>query len=162
MKTKYFLAVLAVVCLALFFACGGENGETGEEAKQEADVTQEGIDVAEEILATFDKAVAEAVELVKDKPEPAMVKPQLQALYAKYDEKMKALNVKYLALKEKDIRAFGAANGYLGENRGKHVFKKDQELGKYISHYNYEVQDPELGTMLSREIVNMLDVAVQR
>ena len=162
MKWKLFFIVVTAAFLVLFFACGGETGESTAGSEKEKDVIQEGVSVAKEILDTFDQAVAEAVDLVKDKPEPAVVQPQLQALYGKYEEKMKALNVKYLALKEKDIQAFGAANSYLGENRGKHVFKKDRELGKYISHYNYQVKDLEIGTMLSREIVNMLDVAVQR
>lgn len=162
MKGKLILTMVTAVLLVLFFACGGESDDSASGSEKEKDVIQEGVSVAKEILDTFDRAVAEAVDLVKDKPEPAVVKPQLQALYVKYEEQMKVLNVKYLALKDKDIRAFGAANTYLGENRGKHVFKKDRELGKYISHYNYEVKDLELGTMLSREIVNMLDVAVQR
>ena len=84
-----------------------------------------------------------------------------QAIYKKYEETMKEINIKYLALKDKDIQLFGAANGYLGENRGKHVFKKDQVLNELVSHY-YSKGEQEIVQLLSKDIIKMLDVAVRR
>ncbi len=170
------LLILVVVCIALIFAvCGGKTEETGtpevsEKAQAEqpaADKTEaaeegEGEAVAREILETFDKAVSEATEIVKDKPGAAEVKPKIEALFKKYEETMTKLNAKYLALKEKDIRLFGDANSYLGEYRGKHVFKKNQVLDEYISHYTLKKGEEEIAKMLSKDIVNLLEVAVKR
>ena len=131
MTRKLFILFL-VFCLPVFFvSCGGQDEETkanvSEESKSE-EVNEEGIAVAKEILGTFDNAVAETVELVKEKPEVADVKPQFEAMIDNYKVKMTELNAKYLALREKDIRLFGDCNGYMGENRGKHVFQKNQVL----------------------------------
>ncbi|UCH96118.1 MAG: hypothetical protein JSV88_04490, partial [Candidatus Aminicenantes bacterium] len=120
MKRNLLLIVLLVGIALTFSVCGGETPkqESPEPAKQtpSAQKADEGVTVAKEILETFDKAVAEAAELAKTKPEAAELKPKLEALYKKYEETMKELNIKYLALKDKDIRLFGAANSYLGEN----------------------------------------------
>lgn len=164
--TRNLLLIILLVGIALTFpACGGETPkqESPEPAKetQSAQQADEGVAVAKEILATFDKAVAEAADLAKTKPEAAELKPKLEALYKKYEETMKEINVKYLALKDKDIAQFGAANGYLGENRGKHVFKKDEVLTEPIQHYNLKGEQ-EIVQLLSKEIIKMLDVAVQR
>jgi hypothetical protein len=164
--TRNLLLTVLLVCIAMIFSvCGGDTPE--KESPQPAEETasapkaDEGIAVAKEILETFDKAVAEAAELAKTKPEAAELKPKLEALYKKYEETMKEINVKYLALKDKDIRLFGAANSYLGENRGKHVFKKEEVLTEYINHY-YSNGDQEIYQLLSKDIIKMLDVAVTR
>jgi hypothetical protein len=169
------LLTLVVVCIALFFAvCGDKTEETripeaSEEAQAEqptayktAETAKEGEAVAREILETFDKAVSEVAELVKDKPGATEVKPKIETLLKKYEEIMTRLNVKYLALKKKDIRLFGEANSYLGEYRGKHVFKKNQALDQYIYHYKTQKGEEEIAQMISKDIVKLLDVAVKR
>lgn len=165
MTRKLLLIVLLVGIALTFSVCGGDTPEqeSPEPAKETkaAPKADEGVAVAKEILETFDKAVAEAAELAKDKPETAELKPKLEALYKKYEETMKEINIKYLALKDKDIRLFGAANGYLGENRGKHVFKKDEVLNELVSHY-YSKGEQEIVQLLSKDIIKMLDVAVKR
>jgi hypothetical protein len=165
MKRNLLLIVLFVGIAMIFSVCGGETPEqkSPEAAKetQSAAKADEGVTVAKEILETFDKAVAEAAELAKTKPEADELKPKLEALYKKYEEIMKKINVKYLALKDKDIAQFGAANGYLGENRGKHVFKKDEVLTEYINYY-YSREELEIVQLLSKDIIKMLDVAVER
>lgn len=166
MKQNLLLTLVLICVVLVFSVCGGETEEkakTGEPAAESTSTPDEdGIAVAKEILDTFDKAVAEVAVLVKDKPEAAVLKPQLEALYKKYEEKMTAINPRYLALKTKDIRSFGAANGYLGENRGKHVFKKDEVLGEYISYYDFTKGEKEIARLLSKEIIKMLDIAVKR
>jgi len=166
MKQNVLLTVVLICVVLIFSVCGGETekkAQTGEPAVKSKDsAVEEGNAVAKEILETFDKAVAEVAALVKDKPEAAVLKPQLEALYKKYEEKMKEINTRYLALKTKDIRSFGAANGYLGENRGKHVFNKDKVLGEYISYYDFTKKEKEFARFLSKEIIKMLEVAVQR
>lgn len=165
MTRNLLLIVLLVGIVLTFSVCGGETPkqESTEPAEEttSAPKVDEGVAVAKEILETFDKAVAEAAELAKTKPEAAELKPKLEALYKKYEETMKEINIKYLALKDKDIRLFGAANSYLGENRGKHVFKKDEVLTEYINHY-YSNGDQEIVQLLSKDIIKMLDVAVVR
>ncbi len=168
------LLILGVVCIALIFAvCGGKTEETrtpeaSEKAQPEqpasdkTETAKEGEAVAREILETFDRAVNEAAQLVKDKPGAAEIKPKIEALFKKYEETMTKLNAKYLALKEKDIRLFGEANSYLGEYRGKHVFNKDKVLDQYISHYTLQKGEEEIAQMLSKDIVNLLEVAVKR
>lgn len=165
MTRNLLLFILVVGIVLTFSACSGETPkqESPKPAKatQSTQMADEGVAVAKEILETFDKAVAEAAELAKTKPEAAELKPKLEALYKKYEETMKEINVKYLALKDKDIAQFGAANSYLGENRGKHVFKKDEVLTEAIKYYNLN-GNQEIVQLLSDGIVKMLDVAVQR
>ena len=169
--TRKLFILLLVLCLPLFFiACGGKKAEEeagqAEEPKTEetaGEVSEsDGIAVAKEILATFDKAVAETVELVKDKPEAADVKPQFEELIAKYSENMQELNTKYLALRDQDIAVFGACNGYMGENRGKHVFEKDKVLDEFIAYYIYEKDNKDFADFLSGELINLLEIAVKR
>lgn len=165
MTRNLLLTVLLVGIALTFSVCGGETPkqESPEPTKQtpSAQKADEGVTVAKKILETFDKAVAEAAELAKTKPEAAELKPKLEALFKKYEEAMKEINIKYKALKDKDIRLFGAANGYLGENRGKHVFNKDKVMNEHISYY-YSKGEQEIVQLLSKDIIKMLDVAVQR
>lgn len=169
--TRKFLILFLLLCLPLFFvACGGQKGEEASQpeepqAKEAAgeDISEaDGIAVAKEILDTFDQAVAETVGLVKEKPEVADVKPQFEAMIATYQEKMTELNAKYLALRDKDIAVFGACNGYLGENRGTHVFEKNQLLDEFIVYYSMDKGDKEFSDFLNSELINLLEIAVKR
>lgn len=169
--SRNLLLTIVIVCTALLFSVCGEKTdkpETPEPAKTETQVTPEpakteddGVLVGKEILETFDKAVTEAAELAKEKPAPAELKPKLEELYKGYEEKMTALNTKYLALKEKDIALFGACNGYLGENRGKHVFKKDEVMYEAVNHYSSQEGGAEIVQLLSKDIVNLLEIATK-
>jgi len=122
----------------------------------------EGRDLAKKILATYDEAVAEAGKLAKDKPESAVLKPQLEQLIASYSPKMAELNTQYLALRAKDIRSFGQANTYLGEFRGKHVANADNTLAPVVKYYNFEKGDKEIVQLLSSKLVALIDIAVKR
>lgn len=164
---RFLLLGLLILSVGFFFTgCGGDDGKSGESGKPGPEVNKpadsrensEGTAVAKEILATFDQASAEAKELVKDKPEPAEVKPKLEALLQKYVEKMKALNKKYLALKDKDIKLFGDANIYLGEHRGKHVFA-DTVLADTAYYYESSKGDKEVAKLLTKDIIKLLDIA---
>lgn len=133
--------------MLILTACGGKSGEieTGTTAEKpqpkasasEDEATTKGEDIAKEILDIFNKAVAEAADMMKYKPEPADLKPELEALCHKYETIMTEISARYLALKYEDIASFGAANGYLEENRAKHVFNKDNTLGEFIAYYNF-------------------------
>ncbi len=165
MTRKLFILFL-VFCLPVFFvSCGGKEGETDTNAAEESQSTEvsetDGIAVAKEILDIFDKAVAETAELVKEKPEVADVKPRFEALIDNYEVKMTELNAKYLALRDKDIRLFGDCNGYMGENRGKHVFEKNQLLDEFIAYYNFEKEEKEFSDFISSELINLLEIAVK-
>ena len=122
----------------------------------------DGKGIVDEILAAFDQCVAEAVTLARDKPEAAVLLPQLEKLYADYGAKMAVLNARFLALKDKDIFAFRRANGYMSDNRPQHVFAKDNALGQAIAYYNLEKGDQVVVDMLSSKIVRLLDDAVKQ
>ena len=171
---KTTMSLIAVLwALSFVAACGGSKSasESAKPAEKPtpaptasaavSNAEEEGVAVAKEILGVFDQAVAEAVELVKDKPAAADLQPKLDALFEKYKVRMAELNPKYLALREKDIRAFGAANGYLGENRGKHVFAKDNTLGEAIAYYNFQKGEKGIVDFLGFKIAALIDVAVQ-
>lgn len=159
---KLNLLTLFFIALALIFgACGGDGQDQPANAKPENQAEDHGVIVAKAILATFDQAVAEVYELVKDQPETAAVKLQLMELYEKYSLKMGELNKKYLALKTEDIAIFGSANGYLGENRGKHVWAMNQKLDAIRYHYQKQ-EDQEMDKLVHQELIDLLDKAVER
>ena len=168
MKSVTMLSVLLLLALGLAACAKSDGNPPAGEAVSATGAAQpapggqaagEGQALGEEILAAFDTVVQEARELVKGKPEPAVLKPQLQALYAKHEAKMKELNAKYKALKQKDIKEFGACNGYLGENRGKRVFEKDKVLGEFIFFYNSEKKDEEIVGFFNSRMAALIDVA---
>jgi len=167
MQKTILIASLCVV-LAFFAACG-EKAEVPEAqasaAKTEtqaAAANDAGVKIIDEILATFDQCVAQAAVLAKDKPEAAALMPQLEKLYADTGVKMAALNAKFLALRDQDIFSFRRANGYMTENRPKHVFAKDNTLSQAIAYYNFEKGEQAVVDMLSVKIVSLLDEAVKQ
>jgi hypothetical protein len=147
-------------------ACGQKSETTQAPAvtaeKKAAVPADTGKVIVDEILAAFDQCVAEAAALAKDKPEAAVLIPQLQKLYAGYGIKMAALNAKFLALREQDIFAFRQANGYMTDIRPKHVFNKDTVLSPACVYYNLEKGEPAVVDMLSSRIVKLLDDAVKQ
>lgn len=164
---RYFLFTLVLLCFALVFVvCGGKE-DTGETAETQTEETAEaasekkGEEIAKEILSTFDQAIAEVLELVKDKPEPADVQAQLDEIYGKYEEKMKEINTRYLALRDEDIELFGQANGYIGENRGRHVMEMNTTLDQYIYYYGQEKGNTEFADAISKGFIKLLDIAAQ-
>jgi len=171
------LEKIALICLcvgmgSLLIGCGGKDkaeGTTPVEKPKPAQVTpvetataSEGVAVAKEILAAFDKAVAEVAELVKEKPEAAVLKPKLDGVFEKYRAPMMELNAKYLALREKDVRLFGEANTYLGEFRGRHVTDKDNLLSGAMSFYNFQKGEKQIVQFLSSDIVNLIEIAIKK
>jgi hypothetical protein len=166
-----------MILLGFFFiliGCGGKEMEetqaqesaaepqmAEEPPKVEAEGKAKGEAVAKEILDVYDQAVAEITELMKGKPEAAEVKPKLEEMFQNYQGKMKALNEKYLALRDEDIVLFGAANGYMGENRGKHVFEKDKALDEYIYYYSTQKGEQELTKFINDGLFNILEIAIE-
>ena len=153
MKKTLLMLVCICVMLMIFMACGhkAENPQApaAKTETQAAAANDAGVKIVDEILAVFDQCVAEAAALAKDKPEAAVLMPQLEKLYADYGVKMTALNVKFLALRDQDIFAFRRANGYMSDNRPKHVFAKDNTLSPAIVYYNLEKGQPAVVDMLS-------------
>jgi hypothetical protein len=168
MKKSLLISVLMCVLLTIFMACG-QKAETpqapaaaAKTETQAAAANDAGVKIIDEILATFDQCVAEAAALTKDKPEAAVLMPQLEKLYADYGVKMAALNVKFLALRDRDIFAFRRSNGYMTDNRPKHVFSKDTVLSPAYVYYNLEKGEAAVVDMLSSKIVRLLDEAVKQ
>jgi len=186
MNRKFFVAAVMLSLALALGACGhktgqGQKTETATQAGPATKTEQvpqpaapaedplaaaakvEGEAVAQEILDTFDKAVAEAAELTKDKPEASAIKPQLEGLIEKYKKPMSDLNLRFLALKDKDIRAFGAANGYMGEKRGRHVYDlyNENALGPAIAYYNIEKNEQEVVDLLTNKLIELIDIAVK-
>ena len=167
---KAALAFLVLGAIIVLVSCGGSKdkalGETPAKTKavaQRAVSTgdADGVALAKEILDLFDKAVAETAVLVKDKPAAAELKPKLDALYENYKGQMAELNKKFLALKDKPDHSFGAANTYLGEERGKRVFAKDNTLSEAMAYYNFQKSDPETLKFLSSTLPSLIDIAVK-
>ncbi len=162
-KGTMFVLFLAVSLV--FMACGGQDkkqeiAEPVQEAVAQPVADGAGVLLAKEILGSFDELVAKVAELAKEKPDVAVLKPQLEELYSAAREQMNELNGKYLALRDSDMPQFGACNGYLGEHRGKHVFKKDTDLGEIIAHYNLQIGDAEMVKLISEMPVELLEAAV--
>ncbi len=164
MKKRLFLLILLAAGLIFLPACGGKTDESSEMTTPVEGKVPEtaGVVLAQRILEVFDECVAKVVELAAAKPEPEDLTPQLEALYDKYQVKMAELNQEYLALREQDISQFGAANSYLGEHRGRHVFQKDSLLGEAVAYYNFQKGDQELVKLLSNRPVELLERALQR
>jgi len=162
---KRFIRVLAVLlCIGLLaMACGKQADKPQAQAEKpkpaEAPKPEEkenkGEAVAKEIIDTFDQAVTEAADLVKDKPPVEEVKPKLEAMIVKYKEQMTELNGKYLALKDEDIALFGDACSYIDNHRPKRVFESDKILGPVRTHYGI---DSEVGKLLYDELINLLEI----
>ena len=168
MIKKITLLVFMCVLLTAFAACG-KKAETprasapaaATEAKS-AVPANAGNAIIDEILAVFDQCVADAAALAKDKPDAAVLLPQLEKLYADAGVKMAALNAKFLALRDQDIFAFRRANGYMTDNRPKHVHAKDNTLNAAYVYYNLEKGERAVVDMLSTRIVKLLDDAVKQ
>jgi hypothetical protein len=163
---------LLVLGLSLFLACGGTSKQAdeapGSSAEAAAPVDQEapaaeseGVLVAKEILAAFDAAVAEAAEAANARPGTAELKARVEAIFESHKPKMEELNARFLALRDKDIRLFGDANRYLGENRGRHVYEKDVTLGDALRYYNLEKGDQESAALLSTRLIELIEIAVK-
>ncbi len=160
------LFVYLCVAAALLTACG-QKSETPQAPaavveKKAAVPADAGVKIVDEILSVFDQCVAEAAALAKDKPEAAVLLPKLEKLYADYGVKMAALNARFLALRDQDIYLFRAANGYMSDNRPKHVFDKDNVLNQAYVYYNLEKGEQAVVDMLSNKIVRLLDDAVKQ
>ena len=165
MKKSLLMFVFMCVLLMIFMACG-QKGEAPQErevaVEKKAVAPDAGMKLIDEILSVFDQCVTEAAALAKDKPEATVLMPQLEKLYADYGVKMAALNAKFLALRDKDIFMFRRANGYLSDNRPKHVFNKDTVLSPAIVYYNLEKGEQAVVNMLASRIIKLLDDAVKQ
>jgi len=166
MSKRNMLLMLLCLTLALMAGCGKKEETpqaTTAVVEQKAGGSDEiGTKIVDEILSTFDQCVAEAAALAKDKPEATALLPQLDKLYADYGVKMAALNARFLALKDQNIFSFRRANGYMTDNRPKHVFSKDNILGPAIAYYNFEKGEQAVVDMLSNRIVKLIDDAVKQ
>lgn len=157
--------VIIIICatLIMFAACGKkEPAPKAVTAAQAQAADDGGKAVVDEILAAFDQCVAEAAALAKDKPEAAVLMPRLETLYADYGVRMAALNARFLALRDQDIFAFRRANGYLTENRPRHVFAKDNTLTPALQYYSLEKGEKAVADMLANGPVKLLDAAVKQ
>jgi hypothetical protein len=166
MKRNIVMFVSLCVVLTLPTACGQKSEApqalAAKTETQAAAANDAGMKIIDEILAAFDQCVAQAAALAKDKPEAAVLMPQLGKLYADYGVKMAALNARFLALRDQDVFAFRRANGYMTDNRPKHVFAKDNTLRTAIVYYNLEKGEQAVVDMLSNKIVRLLDEAVKQ
>ena len=155
------LFVLPLLCLA----CGGagekgrvQGGERG--VKAEADAPS-GEELAREILGHFDGLVDQVAELTREKPDSSVLGPRLETLFEAYEAKMRAFNVRYLALRP-HRPAWAACNGYLGKHRARHVYRKDQVLTEAVRHYGLQKGQQAVVDLLSKKPVACLDLALRQ
>ncbi len=155
--------LFACAGLVAFAACGRKAEAPKAVTAAQAQAAEDaGKAVVDEILAAFDQCVAEAAALAKDKPEAAVLMPRLEKLYADCGARMAALNARFLALRDQDIFAFRRANGYLTENRPRHVFAKDNTLTPALQYYSLEKGEKAVADMLANGPVKLLDAAVKQ
>jgi hypothetical protein len=151
------------VGIVAFAACGNKGEAPKALTSAQAQAGEDaGKAIVDEILASFDQCVAEAAALAKDRPEAAVLLPQLETLYADYGARMAALNARFLALRDQDVFAFRRANGYMTENRPRHVFAKDNALTPALQYYNLEKGEKAVVDMLANGPVKLLDAAVKQ
>jgi hypothetical protein len=166
------MVVLAGLGTLAVGGCGGDDSAAvtsttavaASPASSTASQSEEGqgAAVAKTILSTFDELVAKVAGLAEGKPEPAVLKPQLEDLYDSYMPKMTELNGEYLALRDSDIALFGECNTYLGNYRGQHIVAKDNALTEALQYYNLQLGDQEIVSLLAQKPVELLDVAVKQ
>ena len=167
-RTSLLNIILISITLFILIGCGSDEGDVKGvpeklvSEKGEPSGDNKGVLLGKEILQTYDLAVSEIKAALKDKPPAADAAPKIETIYEKYKPIMAGINQRYLALKTEDIVLFGAANGYLGENRGKHVFKKDNDLGEFINHYSITDKSENVINLLKQGLFKLLETAVKR
>ena len=166
------VAVIAsVLVLATFYAsgCGGSDSDDGPATTAASSTSSsaaapagngEGVLMGTEILDTFDELVGKVSEIVKSKPEPAVVKPQLEELYASYEPTMKELNTRYLALQDAKLSEFQACNRFLSDNRPQRVSAITNVMVEPIKYYNFELGAQDIVDLITKKPVDLLDIAV--
>jgi hypothetical protein len=172
-RLRTLVVVLAITGLAtvMMGGCSGDDpktviSETTTASPSPSDAglsaTGEGLLVAQEILGTFDELAGKVVELSKDKPEPAVLGPQLEGLYESYMPKMTELNAKYLALRDSGMSQFRECNRHVSDNRPQLVSAMDNALAEAVKYYNFELGDQEMVSLLTKRPIELLDVAVNQ
>lgn len=164
--------LLAGLLMVMTAGCGGSDSGSDAPASTEAPSSPsstsqpaadgEGVLLAEEIMATFDEMAAEVAVLVEDMPEPAVLKPQLEALYGLYEVKMTELNTRYLALRDADTVQFGQCNGRISNLRPVRHSVMQDSIVEAIRHYNFDLGDQEIVELLSSRPLELLDIAVDQ
>ena len=162
--------VMTGLLMMIAAACGGGEPETvipettagsaETSGASEGSSDDAGVAMAKEIFAVYDEMNAKVVELANAKSEPAVLKPQLEELYASYMPKMEELKAKYLALQESDEFAFRSCNGYVSTNRGQRITDMQNDMVEAIKYYNFELGDQEIVSLLTEKPLALLKVAI--
>ena len=162
--------VMSGLLMVIAAACGGGEPETlipetttaspGASGGSGSPSDDAGVAMAQEIFAVYDEMNAKVVALANAKSEPAVLKPQLEELYASYMPKMEELKAKYLALKSSDESAFRSCNGYVSTNRGQRITEMENSMVEAIKYYNLELGDREIVSLLTEKPLALLRVAI--
>jgi len=165
MLTAVVLMLIAGLIAVMVSGCGGSDSDAADTTTTAASSAApggggEGATLGAEILDAFDELVGKVSETVKDKPEPAVVKPQLEELYTSYEPIMKELNTKYLALKDSDTSEFGKCNGFLSDTRPQRVAAITDIMVEPIKYYNFDLGAQDIVDLITKKPVELLDVAV--
>ena len=169
MLAALVLMLIAGLMMVMVSGCGGSDSDVADTTTTAASSTASsgasegegaGATLGAEILATFDELVGKVSETVKSQPEPAVVKPQLEELYASYEPIMKELNTRYLALKDSDATEFAACNRFLSDNRPQRVSAITNTMVEPIKHYNFDLGAQDVVDLITKKPVELLDMAV--
>ncbi|MFO8184569.1 MAG: hypothetical protein R6U39_10410 [Candidatus Aegiribacteria sp.] len=83
MKRVTHLVILTAALLMVFTACGGSGTEEGGAANSGSGTTDPD-QLAEEIVSRYMECMDELKSMVEDRPEPDVLKPQLENLVDRY------------------------------------------------------------------------------
>ncbi len=168
--TATVFLLIAGLIMVMVSGCGGSDSDDADTTTTAASSTGsseaqsggggEGALLGTEILDTFDELVGKVSDIVKSKPEPAVVKPQLEELYASYEPTMKELNTRYLSLQGAKLSEFQACNRFLSDNRPQRVSAITNIMVEPIKYYNFELGAQDIVALISEKPVELLDMAV--
>jgi len=142
MMRKLAAGSACLFAATLFIACGGGQEKSESTAPPKADEPtasdKAGVAMGTEIIETFDAAVAACADVLKDKPAWVEAQPKLDAVQEEYAGKMADLHAKHKALEGEDVFAWRTANGYISDNRPKHVHAINTAFQDVVGYYRFE------------------------
>lgn len=150
MHRKFVTSVLFVLAIGLLAACGGAPAASTGPAGSAATAVPAGSnpqDLGNQVGQLYFQALEDATNLVKAKPDPATVKPQLEALKEKYIQQLVTLGRQWATLSKADVgRAQFAVTGWTGKFGTADWYQPFQDAQ---THYNNTKGGSDIASLMS-------------